>query len=106
TVNTTVYAFDANQVEAAVIWPLPWDISAQVGYRFRAERYANESVILPPVKNGARHDDEHRAGVAFRKDINQYFSLVAAWIGTFNISNKEAFQYNRQIGSIGIEARY
>ena len=105
TTHTKLYAFDASQVEISLLWPLPWDVFLQASYRFRFEDYDAESAIFPPPGD-PRRDDENRGGVAFRKDLNQYISFVAAWIGTFNLSNKEFFQYNRQIGSLGVEVRY
>lgn len=105
TTQSKLYAFTANSVELALIWPLPWQTSAQVGYRFRLEQYNDASSAFAPPGD-ARRDDEHRAGVAFRKDVTDLVSLVAAWVGTFNVSNKDAFQYNRQIGSLGVEVRY
>lgn len=100
------FSYDANAVEVALIWPLPWSTTAQIGYRFRHERYANASAFFAPTDTGPRDDKENRAGVAFRKDLTDLLSLVASWVGTFNLSNKDAFEYNRQIGSIGVEVRY
>lgn len=106
TTQSKLYAYGANSVEVGLIWPLPWRSTAQVGYRFRVEEYNSATAdAFLPVGN-PRQDQEHRAGVAFRKDLNDLVSLVAAWIGTFNVSNKDAFQYNRQIGSLGVEVRY
>jgi tetratricopeptide (TPR) repeat protein len=106
TTDTKLYAFDANAIELALIWPLPWSTTAQIGYRYRREQYDPESTIFAPSDTGPRLDRENRGGVAFRKDLNGIVSLVAAWVGTFNLSNKDAFEYNRQIGSLGVEVRY
>jgi hypothetical protein len=81
---------------------LPWTTTAQLGYRFRREDYNDASAAFVPV-GPARLDDEHRAGAALRKDLNDMISLVAAWLGTWNESNKQDFEYDRQIASLGVE---
>jgi len=100
-----LYAYDGIQGELALLWPLPWTTTAQIGYRYRRESYDSASAAFEPMGE-ARLDRENRVGVAFRKDINEFLSFVASWIGTWNQSNKSAFEYDRQIGSLGVEVRY
>lgn len=100
-----LYAYDAVQGEIALLWNLPWQIESQAAYRFRYESYDQASSVFLPVGD-PRLDREHRVGIAFRRPINELISVVAAWIGTWNDSNKDVFDYTRQIGSIGVEVRY
>jgi hypothetical protein len=100
-----LYEYDGIQAELALRWPLPWTTTAQLGYRFRREDYNDASAAFVPV-GPARLDREHRAGAALRKDLNDMVSLVAAWFGTWKQSNKQDFEYDRQIVSLGVEVRY
>lgn len=101
-----LYAYDAIQAEVGVVWPLPWTMTAQLGYRFRREAYDSATADFFEPPGEARLDRESRAGFALRKDINEIFAIVASWIGTWNDSNKDLFGYDRQIGSLGVEVRY
>lgn len=100
-----LYEYDGVQAELAVRWPLPWTSMAQVGYRYRREVYNDASAIFVPT-GPARLDNEHRAGLALRKELTDMLAFVVGWVGTWNQSNKQAFEYDRQIASLGVEVRY
>ncbi len=100
-----LYEYEGLQGEVSLRWPLPWRTTAQAGYRYRYEDYNDASAVFVPVDN-TRVDREHRTGVTLRKDLNEMISLVAAWVGTWNLSNKQDFEYDRHITSLGVELRY
>lgn len=103
--NGELYEYRGLQGELSLRWPLPWQSAAQGGYRYRREDYNSASSVFVPV-GSSRNDDEHRLGLSLRKDLNDMFSLVAAWVGTWNESNKQDFDYDRHITSLGVELRY
>ena len=100
-----LYEYNGIQSEVSLRWPLPWMMTAQGGYRYRREDYDAASRVFVPIDR-YRLDNEHRAGLSLRKELNEMFSLVAAWVGTWNDSNKQDFEYERQITSLGVEMRY
>ena len=101
-----VYAYEGIQAEVSLLWPLPWETTAQVGYRFRREQYDAATLDFTDPIGVTRLDRENRAGVALRKNVNDMISVVVSWIGTWNDSTKTVFEYDRQIASLGVEVRY
>lgn len=99
-----LYEYTGYQGEALLSWPLPWSAIGHLGYRFRYEDYDDASAAFLPAGSG-RRDDEHRVRVGVRKDLTDAISLVAAWVGTWNESNKDDFEYDRNIVSLGVELR-
>lgn len=100
-----LYEFRGLQAEASVRWPLPWRSMAQAGYRFRREDYDSASAVFVPV-GASRLDEEHRVGLSLRRELSEMFAVVVAWVGTWNDSNKQDFEYDRHITSLGVEMRY
>lgn len=104
-VNGELYEYTGFQSELLLSWVLPWSVISELGYRFRYEGYDDASAAFLPV-GAARRDHENRVTVAFRKNVSEMASLVAAWVGTWNESNKVDFEYDRNIVSLGVELRY
>jgi len=100
-----LYEYNGIQGEVSLRWPLPWTTGGQLGYRFRREDYNDASTVFVPIGR-SRLDYEHRIGAALRKQLTDMISLVAAWVGTWNESNKDDFEYDRHIVSLGVELRY
>jgi len=109
------FGYEGNQVEIGIGWLFPYEISVEVANAYHHEQYGNASKLQvsgtpsnePPVVVGPRrHDNDNRPTVILRKQLNTYLAVVGAYYGTFNDSNKPAFQYTRQIGSIALEARF
>jgi Tfp pilus assembly protein PilF len=100
-----LYEYNGVQGEVSLRWPLPWTTAGQLGYRFRREDYNDASTVFVPVGR-SRLDYEHRIGAALRRPLTDMISLVAAWVGTWNESNKDDFEYDRHIVSLGVELRY
>lgn len=103
--NGELYEYTGIQTELLLSWLLPWAVTSEIGYRFRYENYADASAAFVPA-GAERRDDEHRLGAVLRRDLTEMLSLVAAWVGTWNESNKDDFEYDRHIVSLGVELRY
>jgi hypothetical protein len=102
------FQYFSNEIDVALRWLLPYAITGQIGYRFEHQAYAAASSVFRPVGEN-RRDNDHRGIVSFERplsEISEHLFVNAAWFGTFNQSNKNAFEYDRQIGSIGAEVRF
>jgi tetratricopeptide (TPR) repeat protein len=113
---TECYQYGAQQVEVGVRWPLPYSITSEISYRYEYQAYdAASAVFAPtnvppfPVTASPRRDNDSRAVISFERPLPELYDHLwvnATWFGTFNNSNKTVFQYDRQIGSLGMEVRF
>jgi tetratricopeptide (TPR) repeat protein len=92
------FAYDGNEVNVGLGWAFPEKVTAETGYAYRHERYAAPS-------NG-RRDEEHDVYFLARRPLTEYLSLTAGYFGTINNSNDLRFDYERHVGSVGLEVRY
>jgi len=92
------YEYEGNEasVGAVVGWG-PY--AAEVTYAYRHEDYAQ-------LASGGRVDHAHLPQVALRWNFMEHFWLTGAFLGAWNDSNQPDFDYDRQIGSITVQARY
>ena len=112
--NSEQFQYASNALEIAGRWQLPYTIAAQAGYRYEGLNYNPASSVFPPFTGTAdgvevgpsRHDNDNRIVVSFERPLSEHWFVSATWFGTFHQSNKEFFEYNRQIGSIALQARY
>ncbi|MEO8602934.1 MAG: tetratricopeptide repeat protein [bacterium] len=114
------YMYFAQEVEVGVRWPLPFEISGEASYRYENQAYNNASRCFAPnsdpncsatdpATGARRRDNDHRVILSIERplpELWEHLFVVASYFGTFNDSNKSAFTYNRQIGSLGISVRY
>lgn len=102
------FEYASNQIEVALRWPLPYMISTEVGYRYERQDYNQPSSVFKPAGDD-RADNDHRVLVSFQRplaELSEHLFVVASWFGTWNDSNKDLFNYTRQIGSVGAEVRF
>jgi tetratricopeptide (TPR) repeat protein len=99
-----VFEYVGNQVEAGGGWMLPAAVAADATFRYRNEHYDSASAI--PPGSPRRTDNYYEFIVAFRKELNEHFGVNLAYDGTINDSNQNEFQYDRNIVSIGVDARF
>ena len=92
------FAYDGNEIDAGIGWPLLYGFSGEASYAYHHEVYA-------PPSNG-RSDDEHQFVVAFSRNLMHNVGLTLAYFGTINNSNDQFFDYDRHIGSVSVEVRY
>jgi tetratricopeptide (TPR) repeat protein len=93
------FAYDGQQFEVGIGWAFPTiDASAEAGYRCRYEDYASAS--------DGRRDQENGPSVVIGKRLTDWLAVSAAYFGTFNESNQTLFHYNRQTGSVQLEAQF
>jgi tetratricopeptide (TPR) repeat protein len=100
------YEYTGNEVNAGVGWDLPWQVFSQLGFAYRYERYSVYSEGTSAGGDERRHDDEFDAFAAFRRALDEHIDVVAMWSGTFNNSNQPRYEYNRNIGSVGLEVTF
>ena len=103
--------YNGNEANADVGWLFPRDVSAEVSYAYRHEQYAEESAqsaepdfISPP--GNRRVDREHLIAAALRKGLTDSLTVTAAFLADINKSNDSRFEYERYVGSLGLELRY
>ncbi len=88
------FGYDGHEVGTGVTWLL-WDgLRTDIAYAFRHEDY--------DAASGGRTDKVHLPVAAFWYALNEHWSITLAYLGTFNESNKEDFDYQRHIGSLTI----
>ena len=103
-VTSKEFAYNGNQIDTGITWTFPWDISTDGGYSFRHERYDDESAVS---NNGTiRRDDEHQFIFTITKRLTEHLDLTTGYFATINNSNDKSFDYDRQIGSLSLEARF
>jgi hypothetical protein len=89
---------------------MPYLVTVETGYRYTHQDYgsASESPLTFPGDDRRRRDHDHRVVFGLERpliELSDRVILTAAYFGTFNRSNKIDFQYDRHIGSIGMEVR-
>jgi hypothetical protein len=107
------YSYDGNEVNTAVRWLWPFEISTFLGYAFRYEQYDGDSTLVNNQNSFRRRDKEHHVTFLSEIPFNQYIgvdpylAVVVGYFGTFNDSNKnDPFQYTRNIASLTLRAAY
>jgi Tfp pilus assembly protein PilF len=116
------YMYFAQQAEVGVRWALPYELLGEAVYRYEHQAYPNASRCFEPNNSNAdcffadptpgsvrRRDDDHRIILSLERrlpEIWEHLFVVASYFGTFNDSNKQDFQYDRQIGSLGMSVRF
>ncbi len=58
---------------------LPFELTADLDFRYRHERYANVSAFSPPELATRRRDDVYQLGVTLERPINDYLTLSARY---------------------------
>jgi tetratricopeptide (TPR) repeat protein len=98
------FAYDGQEVDTGFGWVFPARVSADLEYAYRHESYAPPSA--QPAGTEQRRDDEHQAVAAVHLELSDHVRVTAAYLATFNNSNKLLFDYDRHVGSVTLEVRY
>jgi tetratricopeptide (TPR) repeat protein len=88
------FAYDGHEVGTGMTWLLGERFRTDIGYAFRHEEY--------DAASGGRTDLVHLPVAAFWFALSEHWSITLAYLGTFNESDKEDFDYQRHIGSLTI----
>ncbi len=123
--NRDQYQFGSQMGEVGIRWPLLWQILGEAAYRYEHQSYGATSGCVPnsnsspdpscipgaPLPTGLsrRADNSHRFILSLERplpELWEHLSVVAAYLGTFNHSNKSVFEYDRNIGSLGLQVRF
>ncbi|HSR67401.1 MAG TPA: tetratricopeptide repeat protein [Acidobacteriota bacterium] len=94
------FQYSGHQFELGCRFPLAGRSSLDIGYAFRHQDYPFP-INLDPLGR-IRQDDSHQIQFTFRRPLNDYLRLQADYLGQFNNSTIEAFEYRRNIASIAI----
>lgn len=115
------YMYFAQQAEVGVRWALPYSLLGEAVYRYEHQAYPNASrcfapngnnpncMFSNPTSGARRRDDDHRIILSLERPLSEIWEhlfVVASYFGTFNDSNKQDFEYDRQIGSLGLAVRF
>ncbi len=102
------FAYQGHQIGGGLLWSFPHQFTVQADYAFRHETYER----LP---SAGRKDREHLIIFLARKALAEHIDLVFGYYGQVNLTNsvqvlqgtpQKLFEYERHIGTVGIEARY
>ena len=85
------FGFDAHGVEVGAGWMLPAQVQVRGSYVFQNEEYDRDG----------RVDRPHRFTVGLRRFFSPQVALTVSYRALFHESNQ--FEYERHIGSLGIE---
>ena len=111
------YQYSSQAAEVGLRLPLPYEVLTELAYRYEYQSYGPYSGCFPDQWNAPcnlagltkRRDNDHRVILSFERPLPElwdHLSVVAAYFGTFNVSNKTLFEYNRNIGSLALQVRY
>ncbi|MFT4572312.1 MAG: Tfp pilus assembly protein PilF [Hyphomicrobiaceae bacterium] len=93
------FNYDGHQFEAGVGWRFAGEITADAIYAYKLEDYSHPDAL-------GRDDDEQTVVVRAEKRLGRLLWATASYVTRLNDSNQAAFDYDRHIGSVGLEARY
>ncbi len=89
------FGYDGFEVGTKLGWHFPeYSLDTAIGYSFRFEDYFSQSA--------GRDDREHQFLISIEKPMSERVTLVLGYLGVVNVSNKAAFEYERNIGSISL----
>jgi len=101
------YGYDGNEVSAGGGWAFAWGISADAEAAYRHETYQPQSASDPSGAPGQdRRDDEYQAVFGIHKELTEHLRVSGTYYGTWNNSNKKAFEYDRNVGAVTLEGRF
>jgi len=92
------FAYDGHEADGGLGWAFPAEVTAELGYSYRHERYAKAS-------NG-RRDDEHDVVFVARKELTEHFALTLAYLRAMNDSTDTRFEYTRDIVSASVGVNF
>jgi len=92
------FAYEGHEADGGVGWTFPADVSVELGYSYRHERYARSS-------NG-RRDDEHDAIFVARIPLIDHLALALGYLHAINDSTDARYEYTRDIGSASVEVSF
>ncbi len=93
------FGYNGNQGLVGGGWTFPSVATdVEVSYGFDYQQYDSASQ--------GRRDKESSVTAVAVKQLNERFLVRGAYLGTFNDSNQATFTYNRNIVSLGVEARF
>lgn len=93
------FNFDGHQFELGLGWRFPGEITADAIYAYKIEDYDHPTAL-------GRDDEQHIAVLRAEKRLARLVWATASYIARLNQSDRPAFEYDRHIGSLGLEVRY
>ncbi len=86
---------------------LDW-VSGVAGYQVRLDDYQfkNSRTGTPPSFGVRRHDVDHQVVVRLERPLTPYLIAAVEYLGVFNTSNIEPFEYDRHIVSAGLRVQF
>jgi tetratricopeptide (TPR) repeat protein len=91
----TEFAYKGFELSAGGGVQLPWESQLSLVYVFQHRKYDDHSVVDPFRRK--RHDDSHLLTAEWAVPLGRHFTVSVAGSFTFNGSNIQPFDFNRQI---------
>jgi hypothetical protein len=99
------FGYQGNEVNVGASWLFPFEVNADARFAYRHEYYRRESALFT-ASGKRRRDDDFLFSLALRRPIWDGIDAVVGYFGDFNDSNDPDFDYDRNVVSVGVEARY
>jgi tetratricopeptide (TPR) repeat protein len=102
------WQFTANQGYLGVGSPLPFGAYIDLLYLFRSDNYRwKNSYSARNIRNQyRRQDDGNYLYVGLTRPITEHIALAVTYYGTFNASNIDDFEYNRNVVGTLLQVTY
>jgi hypothetical protein len=102
------FQYFGHQVDAYVRFAARDWFEGLVGYAIRIEDYdfRNSRTGTAPRFGKRREDVEHEVVVRFERAITPYLSAAVQYLGVFNDSNLDEFEYDRHVVSGGLRVHF
>ena len=114
-IDSKAFGYDGNEGSIGLRWVWPYDISSELGFAYRYERYDSQSSETDPDQPGSRRKDNDYRVRAYLElpwtlfadfDFADNLSFGLGYMFSINDSNQSNFDYNRNIVSATLQVRY
>jgi len=96
------FSYDAHAGLAELSWKLPFAVQGSGAYNYSARHYSTGSIV-----DGTRRDDaNHMVSLLFRRELVPGVELLSGYLGVFNESNQQLYEYRRHVAIAALSFTY
>jgi hypothetical protein len=98
------YRYRYNEVSAGIGFTPGWQTSVELVYLFRYENYTEPNSFASDRRR--RQDHINQLSATLQRPLLPHLAIALTYYGTFDVSNINVFQYNRQIVQAELRVAY